>query len=550
LNRPPGISLVADWADYMTLRDWLHRLAKARNDPQIHAVALELDSPRLSWAQAVELADAVDRLRKANKRVFTFLTSGGPAEYLIASAGSEVAMEPAGKLLITGLAAEVLFFRGALDWLGIQPDIIQIGRFKGAAEPLTRTEPSKELQAELDKLLDDLYDQMCGQIARQRALEVEKVRAAIDAGPLTAKDAQEHRLIDRRITKLAWREQLGRQIEREGRRLVWREGYGAKPRKRPDFSNPFQLLSLLAPKTERPRKDPTIAIIHADGLIVRGQSRQSLFGVTYVGDKTITDCFEDVRQDPHVKAVVFRIDSHGGSALASELIYQAVSRCAKEKPVIASVSDVAGSGGYYIAAGATRIIADPSAVVGSIGVMGGKLSIAGLLDKLKIGAYQVTRGRNAGLWLSRPWTDHERRTLRKLLRDTYDTFVQRVKEGRAGRIRDMDQVAQGHVFTARQAVRNGLVDQLGGLKDAVLAARKAAGIPAASYITLPRPRGLGELLGNGMLSAAPATTPGRLLIRRRPAGRADALACLLSLAELLREEKVLAAAPYVLSIRR
>ena len=564
LDGPPDFSLFGDSYTQMTLRDWLHRLAEARQDRTIRAVALEVQRPQMNWAQAQELADAVRRLN-AVKPVYAYLTSGGAMEYIVASAAREVAMEPTGTLQITGLGAELLFFRGTLDWLGIEPQLIQIGRFKGAAEPLTHTGPSKELLEMYNGLLDDLYDQLCGQIASHRKLEVPAVQKAIDAGPLSAEEARQFRLVDRCVPKADWRQHVEKTIETETRPVAWRQDYARKSAQALNLSNPFSVLkAMFGEPQEQEVVDPTIAIVHADGVIVSGQSGSGLLGQRMAGAKTLTACFDSIAEDDRIKAVIFRINSPGGSALASELICQAVERCARKKPVVASVSGVAASGGYYVAVGAPIIVADPSAITGSIGVVSGKFAISGLLEKLRIGRHELTRGRNAGLGMSRPWTDEEQAVIRKGAQRTYDVFLRRVADSRGERIKDIEGVAEGRVFTGRQAVASGLVDKLGGMREAVLVAQKLANLQESHFITLPRPRTLMELLSTEADDAA-AASEGLLLLSRRPGLAAEAglpaapvlaklaqspgLLYLLNLVQLFQDETTLAAMPHYLSVR-
>ncbi len=563
LSAPPEFCLFADSASHHTLREWLQRLAKARKDDRITAVALEIDSPRMSWAQGQELADAIRRL-DAVKPVCAHLVSGGAVAYLVASAGREVAMEPAGTLEIVGLGAELMFFRGTLDWLGIQPQFIQIGRFKGADEPMTRTGPSKEAVGELNKILDDLFDQLCGQIARQRKLTVPHVRHVIDHAPLDAESALKYKLVDSLIPRVDWREHLaGKFGEKEpAAEIGWMEHYACPTNKALDASNPWQLLSsLLGGAGPARMRDPTIAIVHAEGMIVSGEGGGGLFGQRTVGSSTMERVFRSLAENDHVKAVVLRIDSPGGGALASERIFQAVRKCAEKKPVIASILGTGASGGYYIALGARKIVADPSAIVGSIGVVSGKLAITGLMEKLGISTWEITRGKNAGLRMSRAWKPAEKRVMRRLAQRTYDLFARRVGESRAGKVKDVSQVAQGRVFTARQAVKNGLIDSLGGLREAITMAQKAAGIRKAHFITLPRSKTLADVLfGGGIGAATPAGVPGavgrlgrtRTLQTVLPAQlskNALGLVYLLNLAERLDRETVLTAMPYWLSIR-
>ena len=553
LSSPPSFSLFEGADTQMTLRDWLHRLAEARNDAEIAAVAVEIDYPQLTWAEAQELADAVARLNQV-KPVYAFFTEASASHYLVASAARDVAMEPAGELAIFGLAAELTFFRDALDWLGVVPQFVQIGRFKGAEEPFTRTEPSGELKKEYNDLFDGLYGQMCAQIARQRKLTEPQVRKAIDEGPFDGNEAVQHKLVDRLVTRNRWRQQVEAQLTNgsDDVAIAWRDEYGAKQARSLDLSNPWKLLGLLtAAPSQQQTVDPTIAIIHADGLIHMGSSGGGLFDdEPSVGHETLIKAFDRARKDENIRAVIFRIDSPGGSALASELIHQAVLECDKAKPVIVSISSMAASGGYYLAAAGREIIADPSAIIGSIGVVSGKLSLEGLMDKLKIRTYSFTRGAHAGMVLSRPWTQEELAIVRKQAQRIYETFTDRVKAARADKIASVEDVAQGRIFTAQQAVKNGLVDSLGGLREAVIAAQKAAGVQTRNYIDLPRPRTLAEMLSDGpgvrALQAGSLEKAALLsVLRQRPQ-----LRYLFSLAWQMQNERVLLALPHGLHLQR
>ncbi|MGC9455008.1 MAG: signal peptide peptidase SppA [Phycisphaerae bacterium] len=546
LDSPPGFVLWASPESSYTLRNWLHRLAEARQDDSVAAVALELDSPLMSWAQARELADAVERLAEV-KPVHCYLSDAQTTSYLVASAGTELAMDPIGTLMLTGVDAEVFFYRGTLDLLGVEPQFIQAGRFKGAAEPLTDTEPSEQMREVFNWILDDLYAQLCGQISAQRGMEVRQVEDVIDRGPFTALEARRERLVDSLVTRMDWQDHVESIVSEAPGELLWVEDYGAPAEKDMDFSNPFALLRMLMEgPSEEPIRDPTVAIVHIDGMIVPGRSGDGLFGQSMVGARTITDVFEQIRQDDRIKAVVLRVNSPGGSAMASEHIYQAVRRCAREKPVIASIGAVGASGGYYVSLGAGKIVADPPAIVGSIGVVGGKLAITGLLDKIGVNAVQFSRGQNAGMWSSRAWTEEETERVRSMIQRTYNVFVRRVVDSRGAKIEDIDAVAQGRIFTSRQAVENGLIDELGGMREAVVAAQEAAGLDKSYFVTLPKPRTLMDLMQGGGVSAprrpgvsVDATALLQLGVRRSPE-----VAYLLNLLLRLDRETELTALPY------
>jgi len=556
LSSPPGYSLFAGQTQGLTLREWVQRLAKARNDERVKAVLLEIDTPLMNWAQAQELADAIGRLNKV-KPVYAHVTAGGALPYLVGSSAREVAMEPTGTLMIVGLGAELMYFKGALDWLGISAQMIQVGRYKGAAEPFTRTQPSAEFRGQYDKVLDDLYLQLCEQIARQRRLTVPHVKQAIDEGPLDAKQAAEYRLVDRLVPKSQWQEYALKKVTAKDRSAQLVANYAAKKREEVDFSNPFAVFSMMMGGRKKTRaKDPTIAVIYAHGMIMGGKSGEGMLGSRYVGSKTMEQCFAEAEKDDNVKAVIFRINSPGGSALASELIYQAARKCARSKPVIVSIAGLGASGGYYIALGGQKVLADPASLVGSIGVVSGKLAMTGLYEKIGLSTFTMTRGQNAGLFLSRRWTEAEQAKMRRLAQRVYNTFTSRVKGSRGKRIKKIEDVAQGRIFTARQAAGNGLIDEVGGFREAVAAACSAAKIKSAHFLTLPRPKTLFDVLYGGAGAAMPtgADALGPLgsalpavLSARSPSTAGPVY--LLELGRLLQTERVLTAMPHYVSIQ-
>ena len=546
---PPEFILLDD-PDRMRLSGWLRRLARARNDANVKAVALEIGTPQLTWAQAQELADAVRRLDRV-KPVYTYFGQGGFAQFLIASAGRELAMEPSSELGLVGLGAELLFFRGVLNRLHLEPQMIQIGRFKGSAESLTDTKPSQEMLDSLNGILDDLYGQFCGAIAAQRGIDLATVKKTIDRGPIPAPAALEAGFVDKLVEKLDWREHVQASLA-PGKDVPdqWVARYGQSPRTEGDLSSPFAMLNLLLGmgKTD-PIRDPTIAVIHADGIIVSGLSGDGMLGQKLAGARTLIRCFREVADDDRIKAAVLRIDSPGGSALASEWIYQAVRKCAAKKPVIVSISQTGASGGYYIAVGAKTIFADPAAVVGSIGVVSGKIATAGLLDWIGITRHELTRGRNAGLWMSRAWNEREKAVIRRLAQRTYDTFLRRVAQSRAGKIKDIGRVAEGRIFTGRQAVANGLIDAEGGLNDAIEAAKETAGLDAAHYLMLPRPRTLFDLLSGREAALRPFAQSWQQTMLARAGASSTGVAYLVNLARLFSRESVLAAVPYYFGLQ-
>ena len=545
---PAGFSLFGD-SKNKTLREWLARLAKARQDDDVAAVALELDETSLSWSQAQELADSIRRLREV-KPVYAYMVAGGISHYVLMSSATELAMEPSGDLEIVGLAAEMTFFRGTLDKLGVQPQMIQIGKYKGAQEPMMLTAPSPELQGEYNKMLDDLYGQLLSQIAVNRKLKPEQVKDAIDEGPFDGQSAKKFHLVDSLIERSKWEDYIGGKVGGKGGKHLWVANYGQEPRTQLDFSSPFSLLSSLFKAPAGPQiASPIVAIVHAQGMIVSGQGGQGLFGGNMIGDRTLIKTLNEVAANDNIKAVVLRIDSPGGSAMASELIYQAIRNCAAKKPVIASISGMGASGGYYIALGAPTIYADSTALVGSIGVISGKMALDGLFAKIGVSTFAFTRGKNAGLELSRPWTPEEIETMRQRAQGTYDLFTSRVTQSRGKRVDNVADVAQGRIFTARQAAGNGLIDKIGGMREAVEAAKKAAGITGGSVISLPRTRTLSDLImgEDDPSESYSADEETRLLTRLIHPSQGAAY--FLNLCRELQKQRVLLAMPYFVQIK-
>lgn len=544
----PDFALFASASDpSMTLRNLLQRLAKIRNDNTIDAVALEIENLQLSFSQAEELSDAINRLSEV-KPVYAYLLSGGTAQYLVASAADEIAFEPTGTLYMTGLAAELLFFRDTLGWLGMEPQMIQIGRFKGAAEPFMNQEPSEEFRQMYAWILDDLYDQICSAIAENRNIEIQQVRDAIDRGPLMGREARQSLLVDQLLTQSEWKKSVQERLQSQGQ-PEWLTDFEKEEPESVDLSNPFTLLATLLKGPKQPSSGkPIVAIVHAEGIITGGRSGESLFGGKTTGAKTLVRIFRTLQEDPKIAAVIFRIDSPGGSALASEQIYQAVRDCGKVKPVISSIANMGASGGYYLAVGSETIVADPSAIIGSIGVVSGKIAISGTLEKLHIGRYEMTRGQNAGWQLSRPWNDREEEVLRRHAQQIYDLFENRVAESRGDKIASIAEVAQGRIFTARQARENGMVDELGGLRVSVNLAKEAANIDKCEYVSYPRPRTLADLLqGNEELSIPPISPESNTAFAWLT--RAPGVRYLLGLAEMLQRDSVLTAVPFAFTIQ-
>ena len=499
----------------------IERLDKAAGDSRVKGVLLSIDSPELGRARADELRAAIARVRKAGKPVAAHLVSGQPAHYLVATACDKVAMPPAATLEITGVRAEVMFYKALLDKLGVEAEILQVGEFKGAGEPMTRTTMSPQLRAQYEQFVGDLFEQLVERIAADRKLGADRVRQLIDTGVFTPQAAVEAGLID----AIAYEDELidglagAALADAEPVRVI--RDYGEQ-KVDGDFSGIgglVKLVELLSGQKQAAAsgKDKQIAIVHVTGEIAEGKGRDDLLAGGSAGSDTVIEAIRDAAKDEEVAAIVLRIDSPGGSALASDLIWREAERT--KKPVVASLSDTAASGGYYIAVAADRIVAAPGTLTGSIGVVGGKIAVGGALERFGVHTDVVSKGRNAG-WLSmqKPFTADEREAFMGTMKDVYRLFTSKVAAGRKLEMEKIATLAEGRVFTGRMAKEAGLVDRLGTLDDAIDEAKKLAGIKddeEVERILLPEPRGLFDdlfgMAGTGTPTVAGAEWLTRLL---------------------------------------
>ena len=469
-----------------SLSTMVQRMDAAAADKEVRAVWLTIDDLELGRGKIHELRAAVARLRKADKPVYAELTTADTGQYLLATACGQIVMPPSGMLIVPGVRAEVTFFKGLLDKVGLEFDALQMGKFKGAAEPYTRNEMSKPLRESFDALVDDTYEDEVATIAADRRLKDYQVKTLLDQGLFTAAAAKKAGLIDDVLYADQLREAIKKELKVE--KLEFVTNY-KKKRIDTDFSGISGMMKLFelmmgTKPSEGTSKKAKIAIVYAVGPIIEGKSTSSeLFGESAVGAASLVAALKKADDDEKVVATVLRIDSPGGSAVASDLIWRET--VCMHKPLVASMSDVAGSGGYYIAMGAKKIIAAPGTLTGSIGVIGGKLVTRGLYDKLGLSTEIISRGANSGsLSSSQPFTPDERKAWTELLEETYHQFVSKAAHGRKMTYDKLEESAQGRVFTGRMAQKLGLVDELGTLHDAVTAAKTAAGLKADAEVEL------------------------------------------------------------------
>jgi len=469
----------------------LSDLRKAERDRRIAGVLFRVRGLEIGWAKAQELRGAIQSLDAAGRRTLAFLElgMGSNREYYVATAAQEVRASPGSANPLVGLAAEFLFLGGLWEKLGAGFEVEGVGEYKSAVETLTGTQMSPAHREMAASLLDSTDAQFVGGIAESRGLSEKVVRRAIDAGTASPDEMRAQGLVDEVCHFDEALASLG-----EGP-VVERDDY-----------------SQVDPKSVGFEPVAKFALVYGAGAVSLGRASPSPSGTLRMASDDLAEALEEIAKDDDIRAVVLRIDSPGGSAQAAEVIWRAVRRARESgKPVVASVSDLAASGGYYAAAAADAIVAPPASQVGSIGVFLMRPVLGELLGKLGIGVETMTRGARADLLLaSQPLSESTRAQLRSEIESTYELFLARVAEGRALPRERVHELGRGRVWTGAQAAERGLVDGLGGLREAVAKARELAGLTPEADVALvpyPRTRTLIEEVQGALRRAALALSP-------------------------------------------
>jgi len=448
-----------------SLGSLMAQFRKAKVDRRITAVMLDIDMTDAGWAKSEELRGAIQDFRTSGKPVYAYMEMGLNKDYYIASACDKIFVPPPGEIFTIGLAADVMFFRGSLDKLGVYPDVYQIGAYKSAGDMFTQKQMTDAHREYINSMLDDLYGRYVQGIATSRNKTVDEVKNLIDNAPYTAAQAKDAGLIDGAM----YREEVEKELKK---RLGYKDSDELHIARGADYRQISQE-SLGLNKGEK------IAVVYASGDIVSGRSSFGSAGQETIGSDSMLRTLNEVRDDKTIKAIVLRIDSPGGSSLASDIIWRAIESAKAKKPVVVSMSDVAASGGYYIACNANRIVAQPSTITGSIGVVGGKPVVRGFYDWIGISNEYVMRGKNAGMFReTEKFSESEQAKFKEFLNSTYDDFITKVGKGRNKDKEFIDSIGQGRVWTGSQGKERGLVDEYGGLDKAIEIAKQLANIPA------------------------------------------------------------------------
>ncbi len=450
----------------LDLYELVEALRAASRDDRVRALVLHVRDLDWGWGKLAEVRDALAELRRARKPVFVALEGGGEAELFLASAGTMVALPPASGVQLDGLAASAMFLRGTFDKIGVRPNFLHVGRYKSAVEGYTRTGLSDPAREALAALLADTHAMLAESLASARGTHPDTIRAWMDRGPYSAPEAARLGLVDTLLDR-ADLDSLA----------IRRAGRGVRTVKLADYAG----------RVPAARSLGRIALVHASGTIASGRSRVTPGGERIVGAETLIDALRRARTRGSIRAVVLRIDSPGGEAAASDEIWREVANCSRVKPVIVSMSDLAASGGYYIAAAADTIVAGPGTLTGSIGIYGGKFNVLGLYEKLGINVETVVTGPRAQMYS--PFSDFTREeadVYGSHLRESYERFLRLVADGRGRSVEWADSVGQGRVWSGRAAADLGLVDLLGGLQTALAVARARAGFGDREAVAVDR----------------------------------------------------------------
>jgi protease IV len=483
-----------------TVRGIVDSLRKAKVDRRVSSVIIRPTSAAALWGKVQEVREGIVDFRRSGKPIIAYLEYGGEQEFYLASACDKVFLMPTASLDLTGMASYELFLRGTLDKIGAFPDTLHIGEYKTASNTFTEHTFTPAHREMAESLNTDLYQQLIRGLADGRHKSEAEVRTLIDHGPFLPEDAVRAGLVD----DVAYEDELDDKVKLGNGKASFLSEIEYR-------RVPLASLGL--------NRGPRIAVIYASGVIASGESNDSPSGQV-LGADTLVDHLRKARADSSVRAIVLRVDSPGGSAIASDVIWREVMLTRNSKPVIASMGDVAASGGYYIAMPAHAIVAEPATLTGSIGVVMLKFVIDGTLKKLGMNMEGVKSGRYADLYSPvRAFSAEERAKVQEQMQATYDTFVEKAAAGRNTTPERIDAIAQGRVWTGAQAKQIGLVDELGGLERALAVAKQRAKLAPDSEVEVvvyPGKKSFYDIVKNPFATSERATALGVLLGIRDP----------------------------------
>ncbi|HUA59291.1 MAG TPA: signal peptide peptidase SppA [Verrucomicrobiae bacterium] len=465
----PGVDMPAFLGDDAapTITNIWMALRKAAVDSHIRGIVLEPENLTIGWARLEELRADIEKFRKSGKPVFAYLRNPTAREYYVALAADRIYIGPSETLMLKGMRAELMYFQKTLDKIGVSVEVEHAGKYKDFGDMFTRSDMSPETREVINSLVDGLFGNLVDRIAAARHKSSDEVRGIIDRGPYTAKQALAAGLVD----QLSFDDQLWSDVK---------DKLNVQPKRMPlaDYVK-------VPPQNVGLGGKSKVAIVVGEGDIVRGSPSNDGSGEAALTSYGFDKVLRDVAGDSSIKAVVVRIDSPGGEVTASDEMWREMNLLSKKKPLVISMSDVAASGGYYMAMTGDPIVAYPETETGSIGVVFGKPDLRGLYDKLGISKDGVDRGKHADIDSDyTPLSPEERDLLKNGIDESYRDFLEKVAAARHRKVDDIEPVAQGRVWLGSQAKNNGLVDQLGGIDTAIAMVKQKAGIPASENVSI------------------------------------------------------------------
>ena len=473
---PDLLSLLYLKPEALSMYDIWTNLRKAKVDRRIDTVILRLGNLVCDWAKAKEIRDLILDFRSSGKKAYAYIEEAieFDKEYYLATACDEIVIHPQGFLIINGIGGYVPFLKQALDKLGVEAEVEHVEQYKTAYHMFTQDSLTDAHREMLDSLYTSLFEEYTRTVSEARGLPAEEVKRLIDHGFYQGEDARQAGLVD----ALLYEDQFLERIMGD-RNSISRISH--------------QQYLRISPSSLGLNRGRKIALIYGQGPIITGDGMYGL-----MGSATVARWIRRARQDKSIAAIVFRVDSPGGSAVASDAIWREVTLAKKEKPFIVSMSDMAGSGGYQVAMAAHRIVAQPQTLTGSIGVIFAKINLRKLYDQLGITGERITYGKRADMFSTfRRASPEERDLLKQEIRKTYDYFITKAAEGRKVSKDEIDRIGKGRVWTGSQALELGLVDEMGGLSRAIAIAKELAGIPdkdAVRLVVLPRKVSLWDMV--------------------------------------------------------
>ncbi len=434
-----------------TTSEWIRLIDRARDDEQIGGIILRIGSFTGGMSTAEEIRGALLRFRSSGKKIIAYAEFMTVKGLYVASVAEKIYMNPSGYLYFSGLRAQVTHYKSMLEKIGVEAEFIRVGRYKSAVESTTLDSMSVPKREVLNAILDDFQENIYSAIAEGRNLSREDLNSAAEEGPYTTTEAVAAKLID----GTAYEDEIEDKIKEQYDVKTFRKITGRS------YEKQKQLVRRWSGK-------PVVAVLHLSGAIGTGESRKSpLGGSKVLGAKTIARMIKSLRNNRNVKALILRIDSGGGTTLGSDIIWREMSKTKGEKPLIVSFGDIAASGAYYLAMPADTIVAEKMSITGSIGIFLGKPSLKGLYEKLGISKEVIKRGKHSDIFSeSKKWTEEEKELLQRQLNELYDDFVNKVAEGRGLTKTEVDSIAMGRVWTGEDALELGLIDIIGGIKEA------------------------------------------------------------------------------------